>query len=198
MRSFTLRVTAATAIAVLLGLTALANALAAQHNDHHDKSQQKQAIQIPSALKAEHAEIHGMLEAAAKLSGNTGEAARALVAVLHPHFEREEQIALPPLGLLQRLLDERYTADMAKVLPLTDSLRAELPRMLDEHKKIAAATRRLGEVAKREGQTSAAHLAEQLLRHAQNEEQVTYPAAILVGEVVRARAAAPGSARLER
>lgn len=196
MRSVTIRIAAATAVALLLGLTAMANALAAQHADHH--AQQKQTMEIPSSLKAEHAEIHGMLEAATKLPGKTGEAARALAEVLHPHFEREEQIALPPLGLLQRLVNERYTADMAKVLPLSDSLRAELPRMLEEHKKIAAATRHLGDVAKQEGQTGAARLADQLMGHAQNEEQVTYPAAILVGEVVRARASAPKSARLER
>ena len=66
-----------------------------------------------------------------------GVAARALAAVLEPHFVREEAIALPPLGVL----------------------------------------------------------AEQLLLHAQNEKEVMYPAALLVGETVRAQIAPAASRR---
>lgn len=146
------------------------------------------AINIPSALRTEHAEIHQRLEAAARLRGKTGEGARALVAVLHPHFVREEQIALPPLGLLDPLARGRYDAGMSRALPMTDALARELPRMLDEHKRIAAATRKLASAARQEKQAAALKLAEELLLHAQTEEQVMYPAAILVGEIVRARA----------
>jgi hypothetical protein len=79
---------------------------------------------------------------------------------------------------------------MTQVLAMTDALRAELPRMVEEHRAISAATRRLGAAAGLEGQAEAAQLAEELLAHAAMEEQVMYPAAVLVGEVVRARAAA--------
>ena len=68
---------------------------------------------------------------------------------------------------------------------MTDSLRAELPRMLEEHKAIHAATLRLGEVARTAKNASVARLAEDLLVHAQSEEEVFYPAAILVGDLVR-------------
>ena len=76
---------------------------------------------------------------------------------------------------------------MLAVLPLTDSLRAELPRMLKEHEAIHAATMRLGEVAKSEGNAAVAHLADQLALHARSEEEVFYPAPILVGDLVRSR-----------
>ena len=78
---------------------------------------------------------------------------------------------------------------MTAVLPLTDSLRAELPRMLEEHKAIHAATLRLAEAARVESNAAAAELAATLAAHAEAEEQLFYPAALLVGEVVRARAA---------
>ena len=151
---------------------------------------QQQAIEIPAALKAEHEEIHGRLATATKLPGRTGEAARTLAEVLHPHFVREEQIALPPLGLLLPLSRGEADAAMTQVLAMTDALRAELPRMVEEHRAISAATRRLGAAAGLEGQAEAAQLAKELLAHAAMEEQVMYPAAVMVGEVVRARVAA--------
>jgi hypothetical protein len=70
---------------------------------------------------------------------------------------------------------------------MTDALRAELPRMLEEHKAISAATIHLGEVARAANNAVVARLADQLLLHAQSEEELFYPAAILVGDVVRAR-----------
>lgn len=146
-----------------------------------------QEIQIPAAMRAEHEEIHGALERATQEPGRVGEAARALAKVLHPHFVREEQIALPPLGLLAPLARGEYTPDMREVLPMTDSLRAELPRMLQEHVAIRAATMKLGEVARAEQNATVARLAEQLAHHARSEEELFYPAAILVGDLVRAK-----------
>jgi hypothetical protein len=143
---------------------------------------------IPESIRAEHEAIHEELVRATKAAGAVGEAARELASILHPHFVREEQIALPPLGLLAPLARGEFTSEMSGVLPMTDSLRTELPRMLEEHKAIRAATIRLGDVARAEGNTAVAHLAEQLNLHAQSEEELFYPAAILVGDLVRARA----------
>jgi hypothetical protein len=69
------------------------------------------------------------------------------------------------------------------------SLRAEWPRMLEEHKGIHAATARLAEVARLESNAEVEDLAMTLAAHAEAEEQLFYPAAVLVGEIVRSRAA---------
>lgn len=145
-------------------------------------------IGIPVSMRIEHGEIHEALVRATKVPGRVGEVARTLAAILHPHFEREEEIALPPLGLLAPLAQGEATPEMRDVLPMTDSLRAELPRMLEEHQAIKAATRRMGEVAREEGNAEVARLAEQLAVHAQAEEELFYPAAVLVGDLVRQRA----------
>jgi hypothetical protein len=105
--------------------------------------------------------------------------------VLDPHFKREEQIALPPLGLLAPLSRNEFTPEMRAVLPMTDSLRAELGRMLEEHKAIGAATERLADAARAEGNAPVADLPQKLSLHAKGEEELFYPAALLVGEVVR-------------
>lgn len=142
-------------------------------------------IEIPEAMRLEHEEIHGALVAATEAPGAVGEAARALAEVLHPHFVREEQIALPPLGLLGPLARGEYESSMREVLAMTDSLEAEWPKMLREHEAIAAAAARLEEVARAEGNVEAERVATTLQAHAKTEEDVNYPAAILVGRVVR-------------
>lgn len=148
-------------------------------------------IHIPESIRAEHEEIHSALVAATKAAGRVGAAAKGLAAILHPHFVREEQIALPPLGLLEALARGEFTPEMRDVLPMTDSLRAELPRMLEEHKAIRAATERLGDAARAENNLAVARLAEQLAMHARSEEEVFYPTAVLVGDLVRSRLPTP-------
>jgi len=144
-------------------------------------------LRIPELLRAEHAEIHNELVQATQARGPVGVAARELAAVLDPHFEREEQIAQPPLGLLVPLARGEFSASMRQVLPLTDSLRAELPRMLEEHKAIHAATVKLAKAAQAAGNAPVARFAEKLALHARSEEEFFYPAAVLVGDVVRTR-----------
>ena len=142
-------------------------------------------IAIPDSMKAEHAELHSALEAAMRAEGRTGEAAKAVAQALHAHFAREEEIALPPLGLLEPLAAGRLDPAMRAVLPLTDQLRAELPQMLAEHKEVVARLDRLRQAAQAESRPEVVEFAEQLARHARTEEQVTYPAAILVGEYLK-------------
>lgn len=140
---------------------------------------------IPGALRAEHAELQAELASATKLRGPVGEAARRLAALMEPHFVREQQIALPELGLLVPLSRNDIEPDMADVVPLADSLRAELPQMLREHERIAAAARALRDAAARAHMPRYVRFADGLLHHAQMEEQVMYPAALLVGQVVK-------------
>jgi hemerythrin superfamily protein len=78
---------------------------------------------------------------------------------------------------------------MAEVLTLTGQLEAELPQMLAEHQTIVAALNTLREAAARAGRTEIVAFAEDLVEHARTEEGVMYPAAVLVGQMVRRRLA---------
>ena len=126
---------------------------------------------IPEPLKVEHAELHAELVEATKAGGRVGEAAREVAKRLHPHFVREEEFALPPLGLLASLAREAVAPDMAGVLALTGKLEAELPGMLAEHKEIVAALGELVAAAKDENKPKHARFAEKLILHAQTEER---------------------------
>ena len=144
-------------------------------------------FKIPKPMKLEHDELHSELAKATKEPGGIGEAARAVAKVLHNHFVNEEAYAIPPLGLLPQLTAAKVTNEMADVLKMTDKLKAELPTMLKEHEAIVSALNDLVRIAKREGRREYIHFAEKLKLHAQTEEQVSYPTALLIGEYIRLR-----------
>lgn len=142
---------------------------------------------IPAALKAEHEQLHAELSAATRLPGATGQAAKRVAAVLHAHFLSEEEYAMPPLGLLGPIAEGRTTPDMQEAIALTDRLRAEMPRMLAEHRAIVQALEELGRAAHAEHHPEVNRFVGELTAHAHNEEQVLYPAAIVVGEYLKLR-----------
>ena len=107
-------------------------------------------FEIPLPLKQEHEALHGRLRQATQADGGVGELARTLARLMHPHFVKEDQIALPPLGLLAALAHGDVTPEMAGVLALTDRLEAELPAMLAEHQAIVEALQRLRDAAQRD------------------------------------------------
>jgi len=142
---------------------------------------------IPQSLRTEHEELHAELKKATKEVGQVGEAARSVVAVLHPHFLKEEEYALPPLGLLPSLAEGRVSTDMGIVLEMTTRLKNDLGQMLEEHRAIVAQLDGLIDAAKERRKYTYVRFAEKLVLHAQMEEEVLYPAAILIGEYLRLR-----------
>ena len=96
-------------------------------------------FKIPTSLQLEHEELHAELAKATQVTGRLGEAAKNVATILDPHFRKEEEYALPPLGLLSLLAGGKIRPDMKEVLPMTDRLKADLPHMLEEHKAIVAA-----------------------------------------------------------
>jgi hypothetical protein len=142
-------------------------------------------FKTPSALHTEHEALHQMLKDATQLPGKTGEAAKVVAKVLHPHFIKEEEYALPPLGLLPLLAEGKVSPEMKPVIAMTDRLKADLPEMLAEHKKIEVALQELLKASIEENHPEAASFAAQLMEHAKMEEVVSYPTAILIGEYLK-------------
>ena len=142
---------------------------------------------IPRPLKVEHDELHAELARATKELGDIGIAAREVARILHPHFVSEEEFALPPLGLLPALAAGTIEPTMKPAIAMARRLKSELPRMLEEHHAIVVALQTLIESARRGQRPDIAAFAEKLSLHAQTEEDVLYPAAILVGEFLQAK-----------
>jgi hypothetical protein len=141
--------------------------------------------ELPTVLTMEHEAMQEELARASRAGGLTEKAAWHVTRVLFPHVYREEEFAIPPLLLLARLARGEFTPDMESILSKTEVMKKELPRMLAEHKAIVAALRKLLQAAMAEGHTGFASFAQKLILHAQMEEEVLYPASILVGEYLK-------------
>ena len=147
---------------------------------------------IPNVMRIEHDELHADLVRLTKAGGRTGDAAKAVAKVLHPHFVKENEYALPPLGLLVPLAQGRFDPGMADVLLLTDRLASDMPNMLAEHEQIVDAVKVLEQAAAGENNPDGLAFAHMLATHAKMEEEVTYPTALLIGQYVRSRMAKGG------
>ncbi len=132
-------------------------------------------------MKVEHEELHSELKKATQEQGSLGDAAKAVAEILHPHFVKEEEYAMPPLGLLNVLAEGRLPATMKDALLMSNRLKTELGQMLEEHKKIVASLKELVVEAKKEKKLEYVRFADKLILHAQTEEEVYYPACILIG-----------------
>ena len=129
--------------------------------------------------------MHTVLVQATHEGGKTAAAAQVVAHLLHPHFVKEEQFALPVLGLLVSVAQGKMPSEPQRVTALTDTLKTELPDMLAEHRAIVAALDKLAATAQAEAKPQYVRFAEQLKLHAETEEAVLYPAAIVLGEYLK-------------
>ena len=139
----------------------------------------------PSSLEEEHKEIHEILEKILSSSGDTANMAKQVQSRLQPHFEKEEQLSIPVLGALQPYVNGTLTEETRnQAIQKSQEFKQEYPTMLEEHKQIVAALDNLENTAMQENRQDAISFIADLKSHALNEEQVTYPATIIVGELL--------------
>ena len=95
------------------------------------------------------------------------------------------------LGLLPALGRGEVTLQMRSVLPMTRALERELPQMLEEHEGIRAAAAKFRRAAEAARRADYVQFSEELAAHARQEEEILYPAAVLVGRYVAAKVPPP-------
>lgn len=133
-------------------------------------------------MEEEHEELHQELRKATKVRGKVGEAAKRVAEVLHPHFERENELALPVIGVARELVEGKSSPDFPKALELADKFKAEYQRMLREHVEIIRALDELEKAARRSKKQGVIRFTRKLKAHARTEEDLTYPAVLMVGK----------------
>jgi hypothetical protein len=148
-------------------------------------------IKVPPSMQLEHEELHEELARAMRAGGRTGEAARAVMHALRPHMAREEELVVPALSLLAPLAADGVTPEMAEMLPRVTALKAYLPHMLADHRRIVETLTELMKAAVEERNHGFARFAQKMIVHAQSEEEILYPAAILVGEYLKEKLGKP-------
>ena len=139
----------------------------------------------PSSLEEEHKEIHEKLEKIVSSSGDTANIAKQVQSIMQPHFEKEEHLSIPVLGALQPYVNGILTEETKnQAIQISQKFKQEYPTMLEEHKQIVVALDNLENTAMKENRQDVLSFIADLKSHAMNEEQVTYPATIVVGELL--------------
>jgi len=155
------------------------------------RAAQERTFPIPMSLVQEHAEVTTALNAAAKLPGDTGAAARRVLALVAPHMKDEQRRIFPLLYVLPMLGDHGPEPWMADLLPLADRLRTDIATIRAAHAPIRNALDDLNLVAWSEGHQEYAFLALRIRQHIQMEEEILYPTALVVGDYLRLRLSPP-------
>lgn len=133
-------------------------------------------------MEEEHEELHQELRKITKMRDKIGGAAMRVAEVLHPHFERENELALPVIGVARELAEGKSSPDFPKALELANKFKAEYQRMLREHLEIIGALDELEKAARRAKKQAVIRFTRKLKSHAQTEEDLTYPAVLMVGK----------------
>ncbi len=144
-------------------------------------------FEIPEPLRVDQNELCHALERAVLAGGRTGAAARKLRKLLQPHLLKEETDLLEILGLLLPLSRGEITPAMRQVPARTEHLQARMFEIVREHAAIIKAARRLLRAARTEHKLPLARFTEHLMLRAWTDEEVFYPAAILIGEHLKLR-----------
>jgi hypothetical protein len=147
-------------------------------------------LEAPLALRLDHKSLREAVSRAMEDKEGVGDAARAIDVLLSSHLKHEEDLAFRPLGLLRGVAKDASSADIASATAMTVKIEKDLPLLLDEHRAILEASKRLGDVARREHKPQYLDLADRLWLHTRVAEEVLYPAAILLGEHLRVTQAA--------
>lgn len=140
---------------------------------------------IPEAMEQEHQELHEELRNLIKIPGEVGRAAKHVAEVLHPHFERENELALPVVGVIRELAEGKASTDFPKAIELSQKFRAEYEAMLREHGEIVKALEQLEKTGKKARRPAAVDFVRKLKLHAKTEEDLTYPAVLMAAKLLQ-------------
>jgi hemerythrin superfamily protein len=140
---------------------------------------------VPSSIKKEHEHLLAQIHRISLFQDSAGLAAIKLRDLMQHHFKEEEDYVFPPLGLLTLLVSGKIPEQSNEVIRLTDKLASQLTHVSVEHQLIKAYLNELKQAASNGSHAEIIEFEKQLHKHANFEEEVFFPAAILVGEYLK-------------
>jgi hypothetical protein len=144
-------------------------------------------FKAPESLRFEYDEIRAALLSGMRTTGEIGHAVRSVAELLQPHLEKEEAFALPPLAALAPLARGEVIGDATGILESCQRLRRELPMLLQEHQAIVTRLEQLVAASRLSRNDEWARFATKVMCQFRTEEELLYPAAILLGEHLHQR-----------
>jgi len=142
-------------------------------------------LKVPKAITHGHDNLIAELKDVIDMGGRIGEKARLLGLVMAPHFKKEEEYALPPLGLLLALSEGGWEINAQEAIKMADNLQFKLEEMTIEHQNILRIMNEFKLISEEENNIAGRLFIKSLTLHIELEDQVLYPATILVGNYLK-------------
>lgn len=153
-----------------------------RNKEQYPDTQFSGAHAVPSSIKEEHEYLLEKIQKISQYEDSTGNVAKKLNVLMQHHFQEEEDFVLPPLTLLPLLASGRIPEDAGEIILLSQRLKSQLMHMDAEHQMIMAHMKELLQAADFDNHAEIAEFERELRKHASYEEEVFFPAAILVGD----------------
>ena len=144
--------------------------------------------EVPSSIKKEHENLLAQIHGITLFQDSAGLVAIKLNDLIRHHFKEEEESALPPLGLLSLLASGRIPEQSNQIILLTDKFTSQLTHLSVEHQLIKAYMDELRQADSNGSHPEIIEFEKELHKHANTEEEVFFPAAILIGEYLKLKA----------
>jgi hypothetical protein len=140
---------------------------------------------VPSSIQQQHDTLLNKLSVIALFGDSTGKLAIRLQELVAHHFKEEEDYVLPALGVLPLLANGKLPDESKELIRLIDKFRSNAAHMIAEHQLIKAYLSELAQMAVKENHPEIAEFEKELHKHSGEEEEVFFPAALLVGDYLK-------------
>lgn len=145
--------------------------------------------EVPSTLKNTHAELLAQLHQFTLIKDSSAKFSLKLQELMLHHFKEEEDFILPPLGLLPSLVSGQLPEKTKDIIKFSGNIRSQMDHLSAEHQLIKAYIEELKKASTAANQPKVIEFEKEVSKHAVSEEEVYFPAAILVGEYLKLKTA---------
>ena len=145
--------------------------------------------EVNQFIKEEHEHLLEQMEKLVQTKDSTRQVAKRILELMRHHFQEEEDYVLPPLRALPALASGMIPEHSSEIIRLTEKLKSQLSHINAEHQMIMVHLRELKLAVAYDSLPDVTLLEEQVHKHARAEEEVYFPAAILIGEYLKGKRA---------
>lgn len=137
-------------------------------------------------LDREHAELLDTLSEASQRPDHFGKVFQNVLKIFNYHHDRELETVMPLLEYMYSRNEKNRLHDVFKLEKAWNTFRDEYDTMLNEHRQMIQWIDEVNDYPSLE-EDNISCLARDLKRHIEVEEQIFYPAALMVGELIQCK-----------
>lgn len=139
-------------------------------------------LETPQSLQLDHEILLSKLNQIASTNTKSAPNAKNVADTFRAHFRREEKTVLPQLSLLMTIVEGKWNIDTEEALLKNNILLKEFQELKGEHQKILDAAKEMIKVSMEEKNQEAKDIAEEIILHIKIEEEVSYPAILVINK----------------